>query len=76
MLKLHFWPGYIMQKCVFLSGLLLLAALIFCIKAETVPMLYPVLRQFSLYSQSLSSAVLCVGLVGGLLLEDGLRRRG
>ena len=76
MLKLHFWPGYIMQRCAFLSGLLLLAALIFCIKAETAPVLYPVLRRFSLYSQSLSSAVLCAGLVGGLLLEDGLRRRG
>lgn len=73
--KLHFWPGYIIRKCTFLSGLLLIAALIFSIKAETAPMLYPVLRQFTQYSQSLSASVLCAGLIGGLLLEEGLRRR-
>lgn len=73
--KLHFWPGYIIRKCTFLSGLLLFTALIFCIKADTAPILYPALRHFIQHSQSLSAAVLCAGLVGGLLLEEGLRRQ-
>lgn len=73
--KLHFWPGYIIRRCTFLSGLLLFAALIFCIKADTAPELYPVLRRYIQHSQSLSAMVLCAGLAGGLLLEEGLRRR-
>ena len=73
--NLHFWPGYIIRKCAFLSGLLLLAALIFCIKANTTPELYPALRHFIQHSQSLAAMVLSAGLVGGLLLEEGLRRR-
>lgn len=71
----HFWPGYIIRKCVFLSGLLLFTALIFCIKADTAPELYPFLRHYIQYSQSSAAMVLCAGLVGGLLLEEGLRRR-
>lgn len=73
--KLHFWPGYIIRKCVFLSGLLLVAAVIFCIRAETAPALYPALRHYIQHSQSLSVMVLSAGLTGGLLLEEGLRRR-
>jgi len=69
------WPGYIIRKCSFLSGLLLTAALIFCIKADTAPFLYPVLRQYIQYSQTLSVMVLSAGLAGGLLLEEGLRHR-
>lgn len=72
--NLHPWSGYIIRKCTFLSGLLLAAALIFWIKADTDPALYPALRQFIRYSQSSSAMVLAAGLVGGLLLEDGLRR--
>lgn len=72
--KLHFLSVYIIQKCTFLSGLLLFAALVFCIKADTSPALYPILRRYIQYSQSLSAMVLSTGLVGGLLLEDGLRR--
>lgn len=74
MLKLHAWPGYIIRKCTFLSGLLLAAALIFSVKADATPELYPALRHYIQYSQSLSAAVLAVGLTGGLLLEEGLRR--
>lgn len=69
------WSGYIIRKCTFLSGLLLVAALIFCIKADTEPFLYPILRQYIQYSQSLSAMVLSAGLVGGLLLEEGLNHR-
>lgn len=74
MLKFHAWPGYIIQKCSFLSGLLLIASLIFWIKANSNPYLYPALRHFIQYSQSSSVMVLAAGLFGGLFLEDGLRR--
>ncbi len=74
MSKLHDWSVYIIQRCSFLSGLLLLVALIFCIKADTDPSLYPILRHYIQHAQSLSAMVLCAGLVGGLLLDDGLRR--
>ena len=73
MMKLHSWSVYIIHKCTFLSALLLFAALVFWIKADTTPSLYPILRQYIQYSQSLSVMVLSAGLVGGLLLEDGLR---
>ena len=73
MMKLHDWSVYIICKCTFLSGLLLVAALLFWIKADTAPALYPVLRQYIQYSQSLAAMVLSAGLVGGLLLENGLR---
>ena len=75
MSKTHFWSGYIIQKCTFLSGLFLLAALVFCIKADTAPFLYPELRQYIQYSQSLSIVLLSTGWGGGLLLENGLRHR-
>lgn len=74
MSNLQSWPGYIIRKCTFLSGLLLAAALIFSIKADTAPFLYPILRQYIQYSQSLSVMVLSAGLAGGLLLEEGLNR--
>lgn len=70
---LHHWSVYIITKCTFLSGLLLLAALIFWIYADADPSLYPVLRQYIQYSQSLSAMTLSAGLLGGLLLEDGFR---
>lgn len=73
--NLHHWSVYIMQRCLFLSGLLLFVALVFWIHADTDPSLYPVLRHYIQHSQSLSAMVLSAGLVGGLLLEDGLRRR-
>lgn len=72
----HVWPGYIIRKTFFLSGLFLAAALIFWIKADTDPTLYPALRHFIQYSQSSSAMVLAAGLVGGLLLENGLRQLG
>ena len=76
MLNFHPWSDYIIRKCTFLSGLFLLAALVFWIKADTNPALYPALRNFIQYSQSSSAMVLAAGLVGGLFLEDGLRRSG
>ena len=74
MSNFHPWSGYIIRKCSFLSGLLLVAALIFWIKANSNPYLYPALRHFIQYSQSSSVMVLAAGLLGGLFLEDGLRR--
>lgn len=74
MSNFHPWAGYIIRKCSFLSGLLLIAALIFWIKANSDPCLYPALRHFIQYSQSSSVMVLAAGLFGGLFLEDGLRR--
>ena len=75
MLNLHPWPDYIIRKCSFLSGLFLTAALILSIKADCSPLLYPALRHYIQQFQSFSAIVLAVGLLGGLLLEDGLRCR-
>lgn len=73
MSNFHPWSGYIIRKCSFLSGLFLIVALIFWIKANSNPCLYPDLRQFIQYSQSSSAMVLAAGLFGGLFLENGLR---
>lgn len=66
-------PGYIIRKCTFLSALYLMAALLFHIRADTAPFLYPALRHFIQYSQTASVLILAAGLLGGALLEDGLR---
>ena len=76
MSKLHPWTDYIIRKCTFLSGLFLIAALILSIQADASPALYPALRHYIQYLQSSAPMVLAAGLVGGLLLEDGFRRRG
>ena len=75
MSNLHTWSDYIIRKCTFLSGLFLVSALILSIKADCSPFLYPALRHYVQQFQSFSAMVLATGLVGGLLLEDGLRRR-
>ena len=75
MSNFHPWPDYIIRKCVFLSALFLITALILCIKADVCPALYPSLRHYIQQFQSFSSMVLAAGTVGGILLEDGLRRR-
>ena len=69
------WSDYIIRKCAFLSGLFLVAALVLSIKADVSPFLYPALRHYIQQFQSFSVMVLAAGLVGGLLLEDGLRHR-
>ena len=71
----HPWPDYIIQKCTFLSGLFLVAALVLSIKADVSPFLYPALRHYIQQFQSFSVMVLAAGLAGGVLLEDGLRHR-
>lgn len=75
MQKFHPLSGYIIRKCAFLSGLFPVAALIFHIWAETDPFLYPALRHFIQYSHTASAIILAAGLLGGALLEDGLRQR-
>lgn len=73
MSNLHFWPDYIIRKCIFLSGLFLFLALALSIKADVSPFLYPALRHYIQQYQSFSVMVLAAGLGGGLLLEEGLR---
>lgn len=75
MSNFHPWPDYIIRKCVFLSALFLITALILCIKADVCPELYPPLRHYIQQFQSFSAMVLSAGTAGGILLEDGLRRR-
>jgi hypothetical protein len=74
MLKFHEWSLYIIQKCAFLSGLFLSAALVLSIWADATPSLSITLRHYIQFSQSSSAMVLAAGLLGGLLLEEGLRR--
>lgn len=74
MSNLHTWSDYIIRRCIFLSGLFLFLALALIIKADTTPELYPSLRHYIQHFQSFSAMVLAAGLVGGILLEEGLQR--
>ena len=75
MSNLHPWPDYIIRKSIFLSVLFLIAALILSIKADNSPDLYPALCHYIQEFQSFAAMVLAAGLAGGILLEEGLRRR-
>lgn len=74
MSQLHSWSIYIIQKGFALSCLLLVSALILSVWADSTPMFFPLLRRFSLYQNTSASIVLAASLIGGLLLEDCLRK--
>ena len=73
--KYHIWTGYIIRKGFFLSGALLAAALILLVWASACPASFPFLRHYASYCQTSSVIILAVTLLGGICLEDILRRR-
>lgn len=70
MINLHPWPVYIIRKGIFLTLLLLSAALIVAVWESAVPAAFPLLRHYSLYYQQSALIVLAASLLGSLLLED------
>lgn len=68
------WPAYIIRKGFFLSGVLLASALVLSVWASAVPAAFPLLRRYAASFQSSSAVVLAAALLGGLLLEDLLRK--
>lgn len=72
--NLHPWPDYIIRKGCFLSGLLLVSALVLSVWADASPAHFPALRHYAACSQSFSVIVLAASLLGGLLLEDIFRK--
>lgn len=74
MLNLHQWPDYIIRKGFFLSGILLVSALILSVWANTCPVSSLILRHYIIYSQTSSIIVMTASLFGGLFLEDMLRK--
>lgn len=76
MLKLHFWPEYVIRKGFFLSALLLAAALILSVWENAEPSSFPLLYRYSHYCISSAATVLAATLFGGLFLEDALRCSG
>ena len=73
MTKLHNWTDYVIRKGLFLSGLLLTAALIMSVWERAEPASFPLLYQYSRYCVTSSVTVLAAALLGGMLLEDVLR---
>lgn len=74
MLKLHSWPDYIIRKGCFLSGLLLASALILAVWADARPETFLHLRHYVSACQTSSAMVLAASLLGGIFLEDLLRK--
>ena len=72
--KFHPWPDYIIRKGFFLSCLLLCSALVLYLWASACPASFPALRHYAAYCQSSSAVVLAASLLGGLFLEDILRK--
>lgn len=71
----HPWPDYIIRKGFFLACALLASSLILSVWASASPAAFPLLRRYAAYYQSSSAAVLAAALLGGLFLEDILRRQ-
>lgn len=74
MTKFHPWPDYIIKKGFFLSCALLASALILSVWASAAPNAFYLLRRYAEYSQTSAATVLAASLIGGLLLEDILRK--
>jgi len=72
--KLHTWPDYIIRKGFFLSGTLLICALVLSVWADACPISALTLRHYIACSQTSSLLVLIASLFGGLFLEDILRK--
>lgn len=71
----HPWSDYIIRKGFFMACALLVSALILSVWASATPALFPLLRRYAAYYQSSSAAVLAAALLGGLFLEDILRKQ-
>ena len=70
----HTLPDYIIRKGCFLSGTLLAASLVLLVWASAHPFTFPILRHFATHSQFSAAVVLASSLLGGVLLEDILRK--
>lgn len=70
MTKLHNWTDYMIRKGIFLSALLLTAALILSVWESAEPASFPLLYQYSRYCVTSSVTVLAASLFGGIFLED------
>ena len=75
MLNLNQWSDYIIRKGFFLSGMLLVSALLLSVWASVYPPSALALRHYIACSQTSSLIVLTTSLFGGLFLEDILRKR-
>ncbi len=75
MLNFHSWSDYIIRKGFFLAGVLLASSLILSVWASASPAAFPLLRRFAAYYQFSSAVVLGASLLGGLFLEDLLRKQ-
>lgn len=74
MLNLHQWSDYIIRKGFFLSGALLVCALVLSVWSSACPVSALTLRHYIACSQTSSLIVLTASLFGGLFLEDILRK--
>lgn len=74
MWNLHPWTDYIIRKSFFLSGALLICALILSVWADARPDCALYLRHYITAAQTQSLTVMAAGLFGGLFLEDILRK--
>ena len=73
--NIHSWPDYIIRKGFFLAGTLLASSLILSVWASASPAVFPLLRRYAAYYQTSSAVVLAAALLGGLFLEDILRKQ-
>ena len=70
----HTWSDYIIRKGFFLSGTLLVSALVLSVWASAHPAVFPLLHRYAVYYQTSSATVMAATLLGGLFLEDILRK--
>lgn len=75
-MNIYPWPDYIIRKGFLLSFLLLASALILSVWASAAPAAFPLLRRYADYCRFSSAIVMAAALLGGLLLEDILRKQG
>lgn len=73
-MNIHAWSDYIIRKGLLLSCALMTGALILSVWASAAPHALPFLRRYAVCFQSSSAVVLGTVLLGGLLLEDILRK--
>lgn len=75
MSNFHPWSDYIIRKGFFMSCMLLASSLVLSVWASATPAAFPLLRRCAAYYQSSAAAVLAAALLGGLFLEDILRKQ-
>ncbi len=70
----HETSYYLICKCFFLSGLLLVSVIILSVWTSACPVSSIHLRHYISFAQTSSLTILSTGLLGGLFLEDILRK--